>query len=198
VRKLRFLEKVDEELDERSKPCTRSAMSVRPATLQRIEDAHRFGAFYPRYLANHLPMALVALDHMAPDDARLARFEREPVKTHLEPIGSHPASMAAVAQVSARIAKEGPRRGAGRGAGAACAGHRRGGLPRRHPHAYARWNAEKRAREAHALAYWSPRSIRLPEPPRIPAAVARRSGTRCAHPHVREAALPRQPTSPSA
>ena len=37
-------------------------MSVRPATRQRIEAAHRFSAFYRGYLANHLPMALVALD----------------------------------------------------------------------------------------------------------------------------------------
>ena len=58
-------------------------MSVRPATLARIEGAHRFSAFYRGYLANHLPMALVALDAMGADDAALDRFQTR-YEPHLE------------------------------------------------------------------------------------------------------------------
>jgi questin oxidase-like protein len=63
-------------------------MSVRPATLARIEGAHRFSAFYRGYLANHLPMALVALDAMGADDAAIERFESRYVASHLEPIAA--------------------------------------------------------------------------------------------------------------
>jgi hypothetical protein len=59
-------------------------VSVRPATLARIEGAHRFGAFYRGYLANHLPMALVALDAMGADDAALERFQSRYEAGHLE------------------------------------------------------------------------------------------------------------------
>lgn len=59
-------------------------MSVRPASLARIEGAHRFGAFYRGYLANHLPMALVALDAMGADDAVLERFQSRYEASHLE------------------------------------------------------------------------------------------------------------------
>jgi hypothetical protein len=59
-------------------------VSVRPATLARIEAAHRFSAFYRGYLANHLPMALIALDAMGADDAALERFESRYVASHLE------------------------------------------------------------------------------------------------------------------
>jgi hypothetical protein len=52
-------------------------MSVRPATVARIEGAHRFSAFYRGGLANHLPMALVALDAMGAQNAAwVAYFER--------------------------------------------------------------------------------------------------------------------------
>jgi questin oxidase-like protein len=49
-------------------------MSIRPATLARIEEAHRFSAFYGGYLANHLPMALAALDAMGAGDGEMGRF----------------------------------------------------------------------------------------------------------------------------
>jgi hypothetical protein len=59
-------------------------MSMRAATLARIEQAHRFGAFYRGSLANHLPMALTALDAMGADDAALARFQSRYEAAHLE------------------------------------------------------------------------------------------------------------------
>ena len=62
-------------------------MSVRAATLRRIEDAHRFGGFYRGYLAHHLPMALVALDRMGAADATSEPCERAHVGSHLGPIG---------------------------------------------------------------------------------------------------------------
>lgn len=61
-------------------------MTVRKTTLAAIEDAHRFSAFYRGYLANHLPMALVALDAMGADDARLAAFAAR-YAGQLEPLG---------------------------------------------------------------------------------------------------------------
>lgn len=62
-------------------------MSIRPGTLARIEAAHRFGAFYRGSLANHLPMALVALDGMGADDAAIERFQARYQASHLEPLG---------------------------------------------------------------------------------------------------------------
>jgi hypothetical protein len=59
-------------------------VSVRPATLARIEGAHRFSAFYRGFLANHLPMALVALDAMGADEAALDRFQSRYEASHLE------------------------------------------------------------------------------------------------------------------
>lgn len=47
---------------------------LKPATLRRIEDGRRHSAFYARGLANHLPMALVALDRLGASEARVARF----------------------------------------------------------------------------------------------------------------------------
>ena len=61
-------------------------MSVRPATLARIEGAHRFGAFYRGYLANHLPMALVALDAMGAGEDAIERFQSRYAASHLEPL----------------------------------------------------------------------------------------------------------------
>ena len=63
-------------------------MTVRAATLARIEEAHRFSAFYRGDLANHLPMALVALDAMGADDAALARFQSRYEVMHLEALSA--------------------------------------------------------------------------------------------------------------
>jgi hypothetical protein len=69
-------------------------MSVREPTLALIEDAHRFSAFYRGYLANHLPMALVALDAMGADDERIAAFARQ-YGAQLEPMPPAAESIAA-------------------------------------------------------------------------------------------------------
>ena len=60
---------------------------IRPATRALIEEAHRFSAFYRDGFANHLPMALVALDAMGADDARIAAFARA-YEGQLEPIAA--------------------------------------------------------------------------------------------------------------
>ena len=58
---------------------------IRPGTRERIEAAHRYGAFYRGYLASHYPMALVSLDAMGGDDAVLDRFGAHYLP-NLEPI----------------------------------------------------------------------------------------------------------------
>lgn len=68
-------------------------MSIRAATRERIEQAHRYSAFYRGYLANHLPMALVALDRMGASDAEIARFCAGYVR-QLEPMPAAAASIA--------------------------------------------------------------------------------------------------------
>ncbi|HEY2628309.1 MAG TPA: questin oxidase family protein, partial [Usitatibacter sp.] len=49
-------------------------MNVRVATRERIEAAHRYGAFYGGYLASHYPMAIVALEGMGATDDDIDRF----------------------------------------------------------------------------------------------------------------------------
>lgn len=61
-------------------------MTLRQSTLARIEGAHRFGAFYRGSLANHLPMALVALDAMRAGEAAIDRFQSRYEDSHLEPL----------------------------------------------------------------------------------------------------------------
>lgn len=60
-------------------------MSLSPRALRIIEEGHRFGAFYRGELANHLPMAIAALDAMGADEATLSRFAARYGRT-LEPI----------------------------------------------------------------------------------------------------------------
>jgi hypothetical protein len=55
------------------------------AARERIEAAHRYGAFYRGYLASHHPMALVALDAMGAGAEDLDRFEAHYLP-QLEPI----------------------------------------------------------------------------------------------------------------
>jgi hypothetical protein len=65
---------------------------IREATRRLIEAGLRHDAFYRERLANHLPMALVALDGLGADDARIAAFARhyaaqlEPLRTVADPI----------------------------------------------------------------------------------------------------------------
>lgn len=49
-------------------------MSLSPHALALVEQGHRWSAFYRGELANHLPMALGALDAMGADEAALRRF----------------------------------------------------------------------------------------------------------------------------
>lgn len=58
---------------------------IRPSTRRLIEDAHRFSPFYGGYLANHLPMALIALDRLGADDAQVEAFARRYARK-LEPL----------------------------------------------------------------------------------------------------------------
>jgi len=62
-------------------------MSVRPETRARIEAAHRYGAFYRGYLANHHPMAVTALDAMGASAGDHDRFEAAYLPK-LEPIAA--------------------------------------------------------------------------------------------------------------
>nr|MDQ3028073.1 questin oxidase family protein [Pseudomonadota bacterium] len=62
-------------------------MSVAAGTRARIEAAHRSSAFYRGYLANHHPMAMVALDGMGASPADLDRFESSYLP-RLEPIAA--------------------------------------------------------------------------------------------------------------
>lgn len=67
-------------------------MSVRPATRALVEAHLRFSAFYGGTLANHLPMALAALEAMGADDARLGEFANA-YSGKLEPLVSVHASI---------------------------------------------------------------------------------------------------------
>lgn len=141
-------------------------MTVRDSTRARLEAAHRFAGTYRGYLANHLPMALVALDQLGADEATLAAFEAQHLLTHLEPIEQHPEFAAAVAALEARIAGEGAdevlrselaRLVSGLGSGAFHGAIRTAyalecGIPRE---------------LAHALAYWSHAFEPLPQPPAL-------------------------------
>lgn len=47
---------------------------IRPNTLRLLAEGHRFSPYYGGYLANHLPMALAALDRMGATDAQIDSF----------------------------------------------------------------------------------------------------------------------------
>ena len=47
---------------------------IRPNTLRLLSEGHRFSPYYGGYLANHLPMALAALDGMGATDAQTDAF----------------------------------------------------------------------------------------------------------------------------
>lgn len=139
-------------------------MSLKPSTVARIEAAHRYGAFYRGYLANHLPMALASLDRLGADEETLARFEANHVLTHLEPIGNDPRFQQAVAAFESRIAAHGgeavlrseiDRLVTGVGSGAFHGAIRT---------AFAIESGSEREL-AHALAYWTLAFEDLPAPP---------------------------------
>jgi hypothetical protein len=60
-------------------------MSVRAATRLMVEASHQYDAVYRGYLANHLPMAVVALEGLGATDVEIVRFARAHA-THLEPL----------------------------------------------------------------------------------------------------------------
>lgn len=152
---------------------------IRDATRERIEVAHRFGAFYRGYLASHYPMALVSLDAMGADDAALDRFS-ERYLPNLEPmreavvtiapgdevahLGSPRAFPEWVAYFDAAIATEGDERvlalWVARLLPALAAGAFHGAIRL----AYA-LEAGSPRELAHALAYWAAAYELLPELP---------------------------------
>jgi hypothetical protein len=77
---------------------------IRPATRALIEQAHRHSAFYRGFLANHLPMGLVALDAMGATDGDLLRFTRA-YEQQLEALGD--GERQKVDAFEARITKQG-------------------------------------------------------------------------------------------
>ena len=77
---------------------------IRPATRQHIEEAHRYGLAYRGGLANHLPMALVALDAMGATDDAIASFKRR-YEAQLEPLRDHERSR--IDALGEAIAREG-------------------------------------------------------------------------------------------
>lgn len=48
--------------------------TIGPNTMRLIEDGRRHSAFYDRDLANHLPMALIALDGLGAGERRVSDF----------------------------------------------------------------------------------------------------------------------------
>lgn len=152
---------------------------IRAATRERIEAAHRYGAFYRGYLASHYPMALVALDAMGADDAAIDRFgghylaNLEPIEDAVVAIapgdeaahlGSPRAFPEWVAYFEAAIAAEGDERvlalWVGRLLPAFAAGAFHGAIRA----AYA-LEAGSPRELAHALAYWAAAYELLPEMP---------------------------------
>lgn len=77
---------------------------VRPYTTRLIEAAHGYSPFYRGGFANHLPMALVALDAMDATEDEIASFQRAYEK-QLEPLRDHERTRIDVLRES--IAREG-------------------------------------------------------------------------------------------
>ena len=84
-------------------------MTLRPATLEAIEDAHGFAGTYRGYLSTHLPMAVVALEAMGADDARIAAWAAD-YSRKLEPINqpAHELYARWVEFFAARLAQHSP------------------------------------------------------------------------------------------
>lgn len=127
---------------------------IRPATRAQVEAGHRYSAFYRGHYANHLPMALVALDRMGADDAIIERFAHRYARAHLEPLDHGGVFARTVRDFHEDIARRGRdialreaigRLGAGAGSGAFHGAIRT---------AYA-LETDSDMEIAHALAYWS-------------------------------------------
>jgi hypothetical protein len=134
-------------------------MSIRPATRERIEAALRFNATYRGYLANHLPMALVALDRMGADDARIEEFARG-YSQHLEPFAASPL----VDEFSRRVEKAGIEAALAQSLDALAPGIASAAFHGAIRTAYALESGSGREM-AHALAYWKGSFEPLGDPP---------------------------------
>ena len=132
---------------------------VRPATRALVEDAHRYSASYRSGFANHLPMALVALDAMGASETEIARFTRA-YETKLEPIGAEEA--ARVRALEERLARDGLEKVFAAHAPALAAGIGTAAFHGAIRLAYALESGSE-AETAHALAYWLETLTPLPE-----------------------------------
>lgn len=144
-------------------------MNIRPNTLRLIEDAHRFGACYRGGFANHLPMALLALDAMGASDERIEAYAKQ-YAAQLEPmppaadtigagdeqrfLGSSAAFPSWVAYFSMRITAEGRDRVMREWTTRLIPGIGSGAFHGVIRTAYA-LDADSDAELAHALAYWA-------------------------------------------
>lgn len=129
-------------------------MSLRASTRALVQAGHQYSALYRGSYANHLPMALVALDHMGADDAAIARFAERYANANLEALDPGSDFAASVRDIEAAIAGRGreavlrdaiSRLAPGVGSGAFHGAIRT---------AYA-VQADSDTEIAHALAYWS-------------------------------------------
>jgi hypothetical protein len=123
---------------------------VRPSTRALIEGAHRHSANYRGYFANHLPMALVALDAMGATDARIAQFAGE-YERQLEPIGE--AELGRVRRFEESLARRGVDRVLAETSARFAAGVGAAAFHGAIRTAYA-IESGLRSELAHALAYW--------------------------------------------
>ena len=129
-------------------------MSVRASTLARLEESHRYSAFYRGYFANHLPMALVALDHMGATDAQVERFADRYARAHLEPLDAHSEFAMRVRELERDIATHGREDALRRSLGTLAPGVGSGAFHGAIRTAYAIESGSD-GELAHALAYWS-------------------------------------------
>ena len=135
---------------------------VRPSTAALIERAHRYSASYRAGFANHLPMALAALDAMGASDAQVERHARRH-EAHLEPIRD--VELARVDAMARRLEAEGTRAVVGDLAPKLCEGIGSAAFHGAIRTAYA-VESGSRTELAHALAYWEWVHHALPEAPR--------------------------------
>lgn len=128
-------------------------MSLRAATRARLEESHAYSAFYRGSFANHLPMALVALDHMGASDAQIARFAERYTQAHLEPLAADSDFASQVRTLESDIACHGREHMLRESLGKLASGVGSGAFHGAIRTAYAMESQSDREL-AHALAYW--------------------------------------------
>ena len=77
---------------------------IRASTRALIEEAFRHSAVYRNGFANHLPMALIALDAMGATEAESVRFTRS-YEVQLEPVAA--GEVARVTAIEQSLARDG-------------------------------------------------------------------------------------------